>query len=186
MILRLIKKSNSGQSERSYARAVMEYIATPEAAVVTLESEPVQGKALAKVYVSGAVAVPGLYQVEQGMRVADVLALAGGVDESADLQKVNLAQKCKDGMQIKVPNRKVLTAKNQSSRAVAGAGDPVLYLNDASQAELDRLPGISPVLARRIVQYRTEHGAFHSMQELLQIPGMNETLLERLQGRLAL
>ena len=160
--------------------------ATPEAAVVTLESEPVQGKALAKVYVSGAVAVPGLYQVEQGMRVADVLALAGGVDESADLQKVNLAQKCKDGMQIKVPNRKVLTAKNQSSRAVAGAGDPVLSLNDASQAELDRLPGISPVLARRIVQYRTEHGAFHSMQELLQIPGMNETLLARLQGRLAL
>lgn len=153
---------------------------------VKLEAEPVQGKALAKVYVSGAVAVPGLYQVEPGMRVSDVLALAGGVDESADLQKVNLAQKCKDGMQVKVPSRKALAAKNQSSRAVAGAGAPAIFLNVASEAELDRLPGVSPVLARRIVQYRTEHGSFHSMQELLQIPGINETLLERLQGRLAL
>ena len=80
----------------------------------------------------------------------------------------------------------VLAAKNQSSRAVAGAGAPAIFLNVASEAELDRLPGVSPVLARRIVQYRTEHGSFRSMQELLQIPGINETLLERLQGRLAL
>nr|WP_320146078.1 ComEA family DNA-binding protein [uncultured Anaeromusa sp.] len=160
--------------------------AAPLEGTVTLESEPVQGKVLARVYVSGAVAVPGLYQVETGMRVADVLALAGGADESADLQKVNLAQKCKDGMQVKVPARKTLSVKNQSSRAVTGEGAPAVFLNVASEAELDRLPGISPVLARRIVQYRVEHGSFHSLQELLQIPGVNETLLERLQGRLTL
>ncbi len=155
-------------------------------AVLNLETAPVQGKPLVKVYVSGAVALPGIYQVEPGLRVADVLALAGGADENADLQKVNLAQKCKDGMQVKVPSRKIVSAKNQSSRAVAGAGSPAIFLNAASEAELDRLPGISPVLARRIVQYRAEHGDFHSLQELLQIPGVNETLLERLQGRLAL
>ena len=158
----------------------------PQETALKLETAPVQGKTLAKVYVSGAVALPGIYQVEPGLRVADVLALAGGADENADLQKVNLAQKCKDGMQVKVPSRKALAAKNQSSRAVAGAGAPAIFLNAASEAELDRLPGISPVLARRIVQYRTEHGEFHSLQELLQIPGVNEILLERLQGRLAL
>ena len=158
----------------------------PQETALKLETAPVQGKTLAKVYVSGAVALPGIYQVEPGLRVADVLALAGGADENADLQKVNLAQKCKDGMQVKVPSRKIVSAKNQSSRAVAGTGSPAILLNAASEAELDRLPGISPVLARRIVQYRTEHGEFHSLQELLQIPGVNETLLERLQGRLAL
>ena len=158
----------------------------PQETALKLETAPVQGKKLAKVYVSGAVALPGIYQVEPGLRVADVLALAGGADENADLQKVNLAQKCKDGMQVKVPSRKIVSAKNQSSRAVAGTGSPAILLNAASEAELDRLPGISPVLARRIVQYRTEHGEFHSLQELLQIPGVNEILLERLQGRLAL
>ena len=158
----------------------------PQETALKLETAPVQGKTLAKVYVSGAVALPGIYQVEPGLRVADVLALAGGADENADLQKVNLAQKCKDGMQVKVPSRKIVSAKNQSSRAVAGTGSPAILLNAASEAELDRLPGISPVLARRIVQYRTEHGEFHSLQELLQIPGVNEILLERLQGRLAL
>ena len=158
----------------------------PQETALKLETAPVQGKTLAKVYVSGAVALPGIYQVEPGLRVADVLALAGGADENADLQKVNLAQKCKDGMQVKVPSRKIVSAKNQSSRAVAGTGSPAIFLNAASEAELDRLTGISQVLARRIVQYRTEHGEFHSLQELLQIPGVNETLLERLQGRLAL
>ena len=158
----------------------------PQETALKLETAPVQGKTLAKVYVSGAVALPGIYQVEPGLRVADVLALAGGADENADLQKVNLAQKCKNGMQVKVPSRKIVSAKNQSSRAVAGTGSPAIFLNAASEAELDRLPGISPVLARRIVQYRTEHGEFHSLQELLQIPGVNEILLERLQGRLAL
>ena len=158
----------------------------PQETALKLETAPVQGKTLAKVYVSGAVALPGIYQVEPGLRVADVLALAGGADENADLQKVNLAQKCKDGMQVKVPSRKIVSTKNQSSRAVAGTGSPAIFLNAASEAELDRLPGISPVLARRIVQYRTEHGEFHSLQELLQIPGVNEILLERLQGRLAL
>ena len=160
--------------------------ATPPEASVMLQPAPVQGKTLAKVYVSGAVAVPGLYQVDAGMRVADVLALAGGADENADLQKVNLAQKCKDGMQIKVPSRKTLAVKNQSSRAVSCSGAPAVLLNTASEAELDRLPGISPVLARRIVQHRLEHGEFRSLQELLKIPGVNEALLERLQGRLAL
>ena len=158
----------------------------PQETALKLETAPVQGKTLAKVYVSGAVALPGIYQVEPGLRVADVLALAGGADENADLQKVNLAQKCKDGMQVKVPSRKIVSTKNQSSRAVSGTGSPAILLNAASEAELDRLPGISPVLARRIVQYRTEHGEFHSLQELLQIPGVNEILLERLQGRLAL
>ena len=148
----------------------------PQETALKLETAPVQGKTLAKVYVSGAVALPGIYQVEPGLRVADVLALAGGADENADLQKVNLAQKCKDGMQVKVPSRKIVSAKNQSSRAVAGTGSPAIFLNAASEAELDRLPGISPVLARRIVQYRTEHGEFHSLQELLQSPGVNEIL----------
>lgn len=137
------------------------------------------------VYVSGAVAKPGIYQVPSGVRVAEVLALAGGAGEEADLQRVNLAQKAKDGLHIRVPERKLATAKGQSSRTTAsGAGN--VSLNRADEAELDRLPGIGPVLAAQIVRYRQEHGAFRSLEELQRVPGIGPDLVERLRGRASL
>lgn len=124
------------------------------------------------VHVLGQVAHPGLYVLEQGDRVADALAAAGGTLEAADLAQVNLARLLGDGEQVVVP------AVGASDAAVPGAvDDGVIDLNTADQTELETLPRIGPALAQRILQWREDNGRFSSVDDLLAVPGIGEKLL---------
>lgn len=146
----------------------------PQAAAIT----PVAAAAPARlvVHVVGAVRRPGLYRLPEGSRVADAVARAGGPTAAADLQAVNLAAPLADGLQVAVPGRAAGAAS-----AAGGAGPPrKLSLSAATAAELDALPGVGPVTAQRIVDYRAAHGGFRSIDDLDAIPGIGPVRVEQL------
>jgi competence protein ComEA len=132
------------------------------------------------VHVFGAVRKPGLYRLDEGSRIDDAVRAAGGAKRKADLQAINLAAPVADGQQITVPVR-----GNPGSGAAAAVapgkptGQPV-HLNTATLEELDSLPGIGPVTAQKILDYRTEHGAFASVDELDAVPGIGPARLAEL------
>ncbi|HEY3017551.1 MAG TPA: helix-hairpin-helix domain-containing protein [Gaiellaceae bacterium] len=127
------------------------------------------------VHVVGAVRRPGLYRLAEGSRVADAVTRAGGPTRKAQLELVNLAARIADGEQVVVPRRGAAAAVG--SRAAATTG-PV-HLNTATLEQLDALPGIGPVTAQKILDYRQKHGAFGSVDELDAIPGIGPSRLEQ-------
>jgi competence protein ComEA len=132
--------------------------------------------------VEGAVRRPGLVRLPQGSRVADAVARAGGTTRVADRGGVNLAAPVSDGQQVLVPRRgEGGGAAAGPEGAVLGGSGPV-SLSSASAEELDALPGVGPVTARKIVDYRTQHGSFHSVDELDAIPGIGPARLADLRG----
>jgi competence protein ComEA len=130
--------------------------------------------------VAGAVRRPGLYRLAAGTRVDDAVAAAGGPTARADLGAVNRAAPLADGEQVVVPVRGAAAAGSDA----AGGGTPV-DLNSATAEQLDALPGIGPATAAKIVAYRQEHGAFHSLAELDAISGIGPAKLEQLKGLVA-
>jgi competence protein ComEA len=132
--------------------------------------------------VAGAVRRPGLYRLPQGSRIADAVARAGGATGKAALDGVNLAAPLADGEQVVVPAR-IPGAASTAASSVSGApsSGPV-SLSTATAEQLDALPGIGPVTAQKIVDYRTQHGAFHSVDELDAISGIGPAKLDQLRG----
>lgn len=125
--------------------------------------------------VAGAVRRPGLYTLANGTRVDDAVAAAGGATARADLTAVNLAAPLADGEQVVVPPR--------GAAGVAGvSGSTVVDLNSATAEQLDTLPGIGPATAAKIVSYRQQHGAFHSLAELDAVSGIGPAKLAELKG----
>jgi competence protein ComEA len=134
------------------------------------------------VNVVGAVRRPGLYRLKDGSRVADAVRRAGGPTPKAQIELLNLAARIADGEQIVVPRRGV-----GGVVAVPGGGvatGPV-HLNSATMEQLDALPGVGPVTAQKILDYRQRHGAFGSVDELDAIPGIGPARLETLRGLVA-
>jgi competence protein ComEA len=131
--------------------------------------------------VAGAVRRPGLYDLRAGSRINDAIAAAGGVTAKAQLDAVNLAAPVADGEQVVVPGRGAVAAA--ASPAAAGSSPTApLDLNTATLEQLDSLPGIGPVTAQKILDYRQEHGPFHSVAELEGVPGIGAGRLAQLKG----
>jgi competence protein ComEA len=138
------------------------------------------------VYVVGAVHRPGLYRVATGSRVADAVARAGGLTRRADPAGINLAAPVADGEQLVVPARLSTAVAGAQGAPVDGVGGSApagpVQLSVATAEQLDSLPGIGPVTAAKIVEYRTAHGAFHSVDELDEVPGIGPSKVEQLRG----
>ena len=139
--------------------------------------------------VVGAVRRPGLYRLAQGARIADAVSRAGGATPKADLAMINLAAPLADGEQVVVPRRGAapLGAPAGPAGASAGgvpAGGPV-HLSTATLEQLDSLPGIGPVTAQKILDYRQKHGAFTSVDELDAVPGIGPARLDQLKDLVA-
>jgi competence protein ComEA len=130
------------------------------------------------VHVVGAVRRPGLFRLRDGSRVADAVSRAGGPTRRADLAAVNLAAPLVDGQQVIVPRR----GPGGVSASVAGAAVPgaKVSLASATVEQLDELPGIGPVTAQKIVDWRTAHGPFRSVEALDDVPGIGPARVEQL------
>jgi competence protein ComEA len=131
------------------------------------------------VHVVGAVRQPGLYRLDEGSRVADAVARAGGATRRADLAGVNLAAPLADGLQVVVPLR------GAAGDAGGSTSSGPVHLNSATVEQLDALPGIGPATAQKIVDHRERHGAFTSVDDLDAVPGIGPSRLEQLRGLVA-
>ena len=153
-------------------------IASPTAGVTLIEPTATGAKAATLlVHVSGAVRQPGVYSLNEGQRVQDAIAAAGGVATGADPNALNLAALLKDGQRVVVPSGTPTPRPAGSGTASASA---LLNLNTASEAELEALPGVGPVTAGRIIRYREESGGFRSVDELRTLKLVNEATFAKL------
>ena len=125
------------------------------------------------VHVAGEVVRPGVVVLERGARVIDAVAAAGGVTSDAVVGAINLAAPVVDGSRIVVPGPDT----NGLSLATE---DDLVAVNTATDAELQTLPGVGPVMARRIIEHRESTGAFAEPEDLLDVPGIGEATLARL------
>lgn len=157
-------------------------------ASATAVASPTPTAAQVVVHVVGQVRHAGVVRLPSGSRVQDAVAAAGGARTGADLSAVNLARLLVDGEQVVVPKPGQVVAGpasplggstgGGSAAAVLPAG-PV-DLNSANEGQLDALPGVGQVLAGRILDWRAQHGRFSSVDELSEVSGIGEKMLERL------
>ncbi|MYQ85368.1 ComEA family DNA-binding protein [Streptomyces sp. DvalAA-43] len=135
--------------------------------------------------VSGKVRRPGIRQLPSGARVADALRAAGGVREGADLTGLNRARVLMDGEQIVVgvPPGPSAVGGAGALAPGGGGGSPAgpVSLNTATVEQLETLPGVGPVLAQHIVDYRAQHGGFRSIDELREVNGIGDRRFADLQ-----
>ena len=134
------------------------------------------------VYVVGAVRRPGLYRLPAGSRVADAVTRAGGATRRADPAALNLAAPVADGQQVLVPAMLPRAVAAAQGAPVPGAPVGPVQLSVATAEQLDALPGIGPVTAQKIIDYRTAHGALRSVDDLDAIPGIGPARVEQLRG----
>lgn len=138
------------------------------AAVPSRATSPPAGSLV--VDVVGRVRRPGVYRLPPGSRVTDAVAAAGGVLAGVDPATVNLARTLSDGEQL------VIGRSTAAVPTATGSADPSgpVDLNSATAAQLDALPGVGPVLAQRIVDWRTQHGRFDSVAQLRSVSGIGD------------
>lgn len=152
------------------------------------------------VQAAGAVRSPGLYRLDPGARVDDLIRAAGGLTDRADRDRVNLASPLADGQRIWLPERgqgeappvvaggggaTASPGPSSSTDAGSGGGGPgepglPVDLNAADADALDALPGVGPATAQAILTYREESGPFRSVEDLLDVPGIGDAKLEQL------
>lgn len=143
--------------------AVAAAVGVPRLAART--DAPVAVRTDLTVHVHGEVVRPGTYTLPWGSRLADLVALAGGLTAEADEALVASATLLTDGRSVVVPGR-----------TVAGTGSGRIDVNTASERVLTTLPGIGPVTAQRLIERRP----FHTLEDLLRVPGIGPVRLERL------
>ncbi len=165
----------------------------PAASVEQLSAGPVSTGGPIKVYVSGAVRRPGVYELNKGDRLEDALSAAGGVVEGADLETINLANKVRDEGYYHVsrlgetPRPEVVEAAVPLNPSLPGESEsssesPLIDLNTATLDSLDSLPGIGPVRAQAIVDFRQRNGPFASVEDILDVQGIADGIYEQLRG----
>ncbi|WP_443066129.1 helix-hairpin-helix domain-containing protein [Streptomyces sp. NBC_00523] len=132
--------------------------------------------------VSGKVRDPGLRRLPAGSRVDDALTAAGGARPGTDLAGLNRARVLMDGEQIVVGAPQAPAPGPGGAGSAAEGGGPV-SLNSATAEQLETLPGVGPVLAQHIVDYRTQHGGFRSVDELREVNGIGARRFADLQPR---
>lgn len=132
-----------------------------------------------KIHVVGEVQTPGIYEIDIGSRIDDLIRKAGGCTENADLNKINLAYEVSDGEKIYIPS--IFDEENEYN--VSSDNENVnnkININKASVEELQTINGIGESLANKIVNYRKENGRFSSIEDLKNVSGIGDKKYENI------
>lgn len=148
---------------------------------------PIPSPAPILIHVSGAVNHPGVYTLNPGSRIQEAILAAGGFRQDAISQTINLAATLQDGTQLWIPSTRDSqpdldgsTEKTTGPTRLSPIG--LVDINTATQAELETLPGIGPVLAADIIAYRETEGTFNAIEDLQKVPGIGPATFEKIQA----
>lgn len=131
------------------------------------------------VYITGEVKKPDVYTVNQGIRIKDLINLAGGATEDADLTKINLAKQVSDEERIVVPKIGDLNTETNDT-----SSDGLININTADRTELTKLPRIGKVTADKIIEYREKNGGFNSVEDIKKVSGIGEKIFENISDKI--
>jgi competence protein ComEA len=156
--------------------------------VITLQPRPTDEPATPtpatiNVYVSGAVGNPDVYTLPLNSIVKDAIVAAGGATDEADLDRINLASRLSDQMQVYVP-RKGEAAPPPPSNGSTPAATEMININTASVEELDKLSSIGPSLAKAIIDYRTTNGPFKQIEDINEVKGIGDALYAKIKDQI--
>ena len=179
---------NENHSEIDLENEALEQNTENAGNIANLEvvNEIAEEKEKIAVHITGEVKKEGIIYLNQGARIVDAIKEAGGETKQADLSQVNLAYELQDGQKIYIPNKKekisqyitensgnnIIIEDSNTSTQKGGSGK--VNINTANQSELDRLPGIGPSLAERIIEYREENGNFKNIEDLQNVKGIGD------------
>ncbi|MDQ0156030.1 helix-hairpin-helix domain-containing protein [Robertmurraya andreesenii] len=136
--------------------------------------------------VKGAVQKPGVYKAKMGERVIDLIDRAGGVTEAADSKAINFAMRVTDEMVLYVPHiGEEVENVDMTASASGESNSGKINLNKASQSELETLPGIGPVKAQAIIEYRDSSGPFKAIEDIMEISGFGQKTFEKLKEHIS-
>lgn len=180
---------DEGETRTNYQNPQEEIIA---------EDEPMVASFIV-IDVSGEVMVPSVYTLSDGARVYEAVDAAGGLTENADTRNTNLAAILSDGMKLYIPSKKEVEEEekqtgetpgsryingstSQSAAASGGSKAGLININTANSAELQKLSGVGPVTADKIISYRNEYGEFKAIEELMNVSGIGEKTFAKLKN----
>ena len=138
--------------------------------------------------ICGAVEKPGVYGMEEGARICDLVKLAGGLTEEADLNVLNQAEKVTDGMKVRVYTKEeavdlpVQAGTGEIKTEESDSGR--ININTADQMQLVTLSGIGAARAADIIAYRTEHGSFQTIEEIMNVSGIKESTFQKIKDQI--
>ncbi|MDI6731813.1 MAG: helix-hairpin-helix domain-containing protein [Candidatus Margulisbacteria bacterium] len=142
------------------------------------------------VHISGAVKKEGVYRLEFGDRVMDAIELAGGITALADLSSLNLAEIVKDGQKIIVPGKQIMADRVSGNQGIRGSGtlslNAKVNLNSATEKELQKIPGVGPSTAKKIIDYRTTNGPFTKLDDLMKVKGIGKGKYEKMKDKISI
>lgn len=130
------------------------------------------------VYIEGAIARPGLVYAPSDARLGEIINLSGGLLAVADADNLNMAKSVKDGEKITVPFKKTATAEKRENNPEKS--NELININTATAEELQKLPRIGPSTAKKIIEYREQHGDFKTIDELKNVPRIGEKTFDKL------
>jgi len=166
----------------------------------TAKSVDVQGDVNVVIDIAGQVIHPGVFSLKKGSRVNDALIAAGGLAAQADREwvevNINRAEILRDGQKIVIPcnnsnkpiNNNQTNSNNQiqNNKQILGANTGLISINTASVGDLDKLPGIGPAIAQRIIDYREKMGGFKDINEIKLVSGIGEKLYAQIKDKIGL
>ena len=143
------------------------------------------------IHITGAVKTPGIVKLDEGSRIEDAINKAGGLTETADISKVNLAYVLEDGVKIKIPSNTDIgdleeniisseSGENVVEDVDNSSQSTSLNINKATEQELQGLPGIGPSLASKIIDYRNTNGNFSSVEDIKNVNGIGDSKFENI------
>ena len=158
---------------------------TPKGTEIPLAPPPTASPIV--VHVVGAVPRPGVYEFPKGARVRDAIEAAGGLLTDADITFLNLAAPLEDGQQLEVPYvNGTPGAAPAMTEAPAATGVPqpteLININTATLQDLDRLPGIGPTTAQKIIDYRTNNGPFQRIEDIMNVSGIGPSTFDKIKN----
>lgn len=133
------------------------------------------------VYVTGAVNKEGVYAVDSSSRIFEVIRLAGGLSIDADTERINQAEYVRDGMHLHIPHIGEDSGITDFETVASGG---LVDINSAGMEDLLSLKGIGQAKAEAIIEYRKKNGSFRSVEELLNVPGIGQTILNDIREKI--
>ena len=140
--------------------------------------------------ICGAVQEPGVYKLEEGARIFQLIEQAGGLREDADLTSVNQAEKVTDGMKVRIYTKEEAASLPQqiwestAESEHAALTSAKININSADIAQLTQLTGIGEARAADIIAYRTEHGRFLTIEEIMNVSGIKESTFQKIKDQI--
>lgn len=163
------------------------WVATRSPKGESVELRPAPTAEPLRVHVAGAVVRPGVYELEENSRVEDAVESAGGFVVEADKNALNLAAPLEDGERLDIPYVAGFIPDETSGFVVITEGTPsplageeLVDINSAPLEELDKLPGIGPTIAQRIIDYREDNGPFASIEDILNVAGVGSATFDEI------